>query len=90
MPPRTIVLPVKCSTAKKIANASVVIVSGLIWIAWGCMFKIWLDISPTSAKSIDGFFSIIMFLFIALAYTVFCAIPKLPKFTCIKDDTEEP
>jgi len=81
----TIVLPIKCSTAKRLLKNSVVAISLLIWIAWGWLFKTWLDIQPTSGRSIDGFVGIVVFLIAALGYTWFCAIPKLPKFECIKD-----
>lgn len=89
MPPRTIVLPVKCSTVKRIGNASVLLITILIWGAWIWSLKIWLGL-PLTVRSVDGFAGIVFFLILNLAYTVFCAIPKLPKFTCIKDEPEEP
>lgn len=83
---RIITLPIKCSTVKWLWGQSVVAMSLLlIWIAWGWMFKTWLDIRPTTGRSIDGFVGVVVFLIVALGYTWLCVIPKLPKFQCIKD-----
>lgn len=87
-PRKVITLPIKCSTVKWAWKKSVVIMALLIWIAFGWMFNTWINIQPTSTRSIDGFISIVVFLIVAMSYTWFCAVPQLPKFQCIKD--EEP
>jgi len=82
---RIITLPIECNTVRRLKKFSVVAMSLLIWIAWGWMFKTWLDIHPTTGRSIDGFVGVVVFLIVAFGYTWLCVIPKLPKFQCIKD-----